>query len=231
MWQPPGYPYPNANGHVLQLHKTMYGLKQSSHQWYQKLTAICKETMGLTCCNVNQAVFYHHSNLSILIMAIHIDDCTIAAHPPELVVELKEKLGSRVEVTDLGKLHWLLGIEIPHDHHTHTIQLSQQSYIEEIVCRYGCHNKQPLSLPMGANVKLSASQSPKTPEDIAAMRNIPYREAVGSLMYASLSTCPDITFVVTRLQIPPESQEGSLGSHLQRSSLLEWHPDALANIW
>ena len=96
MQQPPRYPYPNANGRVLQLGKMIYGLKQSGHQWYQKLMAICKETMGLTRCNVNQAVFYRHSNLSILIMAIHIDDCTIAAHPPELVVELKEKLGSHV---------------------------------------------------------------------------------------------------------------------------------------
>ena len=67
-------------------------------------------------------------------MAIHVDDCTIAAHPPELMVELKEKLGSHVEVTDLGKLHWLLGIEIACDCHMCTIQLSQQSYIEEIVC-------------------------------------------------------------------------------------------------
>ena len=155
--------------------------------------------MGLTRCNVDQAVFYRHSNLSILIMAVHVNDCTIAAHPLELVVELKEKLGSRVEVTNLGKLHWLLGIEIARDHHARTIQLSQQSYIEEIVHQYGCHNERPLSLPMGANVKLSASQSPKTPEDIAAMRNIPYREAVGSLMYASLGTRPDITFAVTRL--------------------------------
>ena len=77
--------------------------------------------MGLTRCNVDQAIFYHHSNLSILIMAVHIDDCTIAAHPPELVVELKEKLGSCIEVTNLCKLHWLLGIEIARDCHTRCI--------------------------------------------------------------------------------------------------------------
>jgi hypothetical protein len=97
--------------------------------------------MGLTRCNVDQAVFYCHSDSSILIIAVHINDCTIAAHPPELVVEFKEKLGSHVEVTDLGKLHWLLGIEIARDRHACTIQLLQQSYIEDIVCRYGCHNK------------------------------------------------------------------------------------------
>jgi hypothetical protein len=68
-----------------------------------------------------------------------------------------------------------------------TIRLTQTQYIDDIIHHYGCHNKCPLSLPMGTNVKLSTDQSPKTPEDIATMRNIPYRQAIGSLMYASLS--------------------------------------------
>lgn len=71
--------------------------------------------MGLTRCNVDQAVFYRHDTNSLLVMAVHVDDCTIAAYPAELIVELKEKLGTRVEVTDLGELHWLLGIEIARD--------------------------------------------------------------------------------------------------------------------
>jgi hypothetical protein len=63
---------------------------------------------------VDQAVFYRR-NATLLIMAVHVDDCTIAAWPAEVVVELKEKLGTRMEVTNLGELHWLLGIEITRD--------------------------------------------------------------------------------------------------------------------
>jgi len=177
----------------------IYSLKQSGHRWYQKLTKICEEVIGLTRCSVDQAVFYHRDGDSILVMAVHVDDCTIAAWPPKLVEELKQKLQTRVEVTDLGELRWLLGIEIARDRDARTIRLSQRLYIEDIVRRYGCHNECTLSLPMGTNVKLSASQSPKTPEDVASMRNILYREAVGSLMYASLGTRPDITFAVTWL--------------------------------
>ena len=40
------------------------------------------------------------------------------------------------------------------------------------------------------------AQSPNTTEEFARMRNIPYHEAVGSLMYASLGTHPDITYAV-----------------------------------
>jgi len=125
MRQPPGYPYPNTTGHVLRLCKTIYGLKQSGRRWYQKLTKICEEVIGLTRCSVDQAVFYRRDGDSILVMAVHVDDCTIAAWPPKLVEELKQKLRTCVEVTNLGELWWLLGIEITCDHNMRTICLLQ----------------------------------------------------------------------------------------------------------
>ena len=50
---------------------------------------------------------------------------------------------------------------------------------------------------MDPAVPLSTSQSPSKLEDIARMRNIPYREAVGSLMYAAMGTRPDIAFTIS----------------------------------
>jgi hypothetical protein len=44
---------------------------------------------------------------------------------------------------------------------------------------------------------LSKSQSPTKLEDIAKMKNVPYREAVGSLMYAAMGTRPDIAFATS----------------------------------
>jgi hypothetical protein len=132
-------------------------------------------------------------------MAVHINDCTIAAHPRKLVLELKEKMGTCVEVTDLGELHWLLGIEVTRDRNSHTLHLSQKAYIEDIIRCFNFDDLRSISTPMDPNVILSASQSPSTPEEVAAMRHIPFREAIGSLMYASLGTRPDITFAVSRL--------------------------------
>jgi hypothetical protein len=49
---------------------------------------------------------------------------------------------------------------------------------------------------METSTRLTSAQSPSTTEEFARMRNIPYHEAVGSLMYASLGTRPDVTYAV-----------------------------------
>src|ERR1700728_4308586 len=92
---------------VLCLHKTICDLKQSGCCWYQKLTEICEETIGLICYSVDQVVFCHCDNSSILIMAVHVNNCTIAAHSPGLVIKLKEKLGSHVD--QFGQIALVVG--------------------------------------------------------------------------------------------------------------------------
>ncbi|GLB45851.1 putative reverse transcriptase (RNA-dependent DNA polymerase) [Lyophyllum shimeji] len=135
MQQPGGYHAPNSSGRVCHLRKTLYGLKQSGRRWYQKLVDI----MGL------------------LVVLVHADDCTIVGASIDLITDFKARLAEHVEITDLGELHWLLGIEIKRD-------------------------LKPTSIPMDTNFRLSYAQSPATTAKFAAMRDVPYHEAVGSLI-------------------------------------------------
>ena len=48
----------------------------------------------------------------LTIIVVHVNDCTIAASELESVESLKRRVREHVEMTDLGELHWLLGIEI-----------------------------------------------------------------------------------------------------------------------
>lgn len=50
---------------------------------------------------------------------------------------------------------------------------------------------------MDPSTPLTKAQSPSALTDIAKMKNIPYCEAVGSLMYASMGTRLDITFAIS----------------------------------
>jgi hypothetical protein len=195
MKQPPGYATPGLHTKVCRLFKTLYGLKQSGRRWYQRLVEIMK-SLGFLQCEVDQAVFYRRKGTGLIIVLVHVDDCTIAATSMLLIENFKKAMAKHVEISDLGELHWILGIEVRRERENKKIFLSQPAYLDSILRRYGLDELKPVSLPMETSIKLTSAQSPATTEETARMRNIPYHEAVGSLMYASLGTRPDITYAV-----------------------------------
>jgi hypothetical protein len=192
----PGY-REDATGCVLRLRKSLYGLKQAGQRWYQKFTQILS-TLGFQQCKVDQAVFYKHikTPCSIIVIAVHVDDCTIAASSTAAVDALKVGLRKHVEVTDLGKLHWMLGIEVRRDRVGGTVHLSQRSYIDTIIRHYGFSDAKPVSTPFDTQVRLTLEQALADVAEFAVMCDVPYREAVGALNWAALATRPDIAFAV-----------------------------------
>ena len=108
-------------------------------------------------------------------------------------------LRKHLEIHDMGEIHWMLGVEIKRDRETKKISLSQRSYIDSIITRYGFDDAKPLSIPIVANSTLSKNDCPTTTSDIGKMAGRPYREAVGSLMYAAIGTRPDISFAVNQV--------------------------------
>ena len=68
-----------------------------------------------------------------------------------------------------------------------------------MLCQFNFHELKPISTPMETHIKLSSSQSLTTAAQFTQMHNVPYLEALGSLMYASLGTHPDILFAIQTL--------------------------------
>ena len=113
-----------------------------------------------------------------------------------LIKQFREDINKKYKITDLGPVFSLLGIKVTWDLVEKTISLSQQAYIEAIITKFNFDDLKPSSTPMDPCAPLSKSQSPTKLEDIAKMRNVPYREAVGSLMYTAMGARPDITFAM-----------------------------------
>ena len=55
------------------------------------------------------------------------------------------------------------------------------------------------STPCNSSLKLTHEMSTQTDEDRKGMACIPYREAVGSLMYLMIGSRPDIAYVVSNV--------------------------------
>eukprot|EP00253_Pinus_taeda_P002719 PITA_02719 len=103
------------------------------------------------------------------------------------IASIKKELGKSFEMTDLGHVHYYLGIEVTQ--HPKSIFLSQKKYIGDLLNRFGMTECNPLSNPMEQNLKLTSIEG-KEFEDATK-----YRQLVGSLIYLT-TTRPDISFAV-----------------------------------
>ena len=112
-----------------------------------------------------------------MVILVHVDDCTIIAATTPLIHAFKAQISRHVKITDLGKLHWLLGIEIKRDREAHTIRLSQCAYILSILRCYNMDDAKPISIPIDPSTCLSTAQAPTTPDEYTKMVNILYHEA------------------------------------------------------
>jgi hypothetical protein len=195
MEQPPSYEDSDRIKYCLKLYKSIYGLKQAGRKWY-KIVCRTLTDLGLKRSKADQAVFYAHIGKEIIILAIHVDDSTITGSSYSLIQQYKSKINSKYSMTDLGPVNWLLGIKVTRDLAAHTLSLSQTFYIDSILQRFNFMDLKPYAMPMDPNSQLSKLQSPQTLEEAAKMCRVPYREAVGSLMYCAVATRPDIAFAV-----------------------------------
>lgn len=77
------------------------------------------------------------------------------------------------------------------------LTLNQTGYIKKVIDLFQMQECKLVSIPMSPQYKLSAVKGslPKVEEEY--MKNVPYSNAVGSLMYAMICTRPDIAYGVS----------------------------------
>src|SRR4051812_31327313 len=95
-----------------------------------------------------------NSSNRFCIIGVYVDDLPIIGHP-ELVLELKNALKQRFEMSDLGKLKNCIGIGVHRDPIAGQVFLEQESYIEEILSTYQMHKCKPQPTPLSPETKLS----------------------------------------------------------------------------
>ena len=221
MEQPQGYEESDKKWYVCKLFKSLYGLKQAGRKWYDTLCKVLAN-IGFKRSEADPAVFYTHRNGNITILACHVDDCTITRNSQDLIQKYKDELKDKYSLTDLGAANWLLGIKITRDFEARTISLSQESYINLILTQFNFTDLKPFATPMDPSIQLSKDQSPKTPEEVADMHKVPYREAIGSKNYCAVATHPDIAFPVLLLAQFMEIQGEFIGKRLKELSTIYW---------
>lgn len=183
---------------VCKLKRSLYGLKQSSRVWNQRLNGTLLD-FGLKRSEIDQCVYFLNNRPEILIVAIYVDDLLIFSNDVTHENRLKEELSKNFEMKDLGEASSVLGVRITRYEDDNSISIDQTHYIEEILKRFGMFECNPLSVPLDPNQKLTSSMCPSSPEEKDEMSKKPYMQAIGSLLFAAQITRPDISFAVNLL--------------------------------
>jgi hypothetical protein len=89
-----------------------------------------------------------------------------------------------------------IGLQIQRNSNKRELLLSQPHYIVNTLHRFQMSSCHPISTPADPHSHLTASMSPTTPETVALMAGTPYKEAIGSLIYLTTCTRPDIAYAV-----------------------------------
>eukprot|EP00253_Pinus_taeda_P006817 PITA_06817 len=184
---------------VCRLKKSLYGLKQAPRACYAKMDSFLLES-GFSRCYSDNTVYTKKVGNSLIILVLYVDDLILTGSDPNLINDVKSSLKKKFEMTDLGHLHYFLGLQVLQS--KEGISLSRSKYACDILRHFHMEDCKPAPSPFQSGVKLSVSCT--FPEVDATL----YRQLVGKLLYLT-HTRPDLSFVVGLvarfLQNPRES--------------------------
>ena len=94
---------------VCRLKKSIYGLKQTSRQWYWKFDQVIT-SFGFKENIIDQCIYLKFSGSKFIILVLYVDDILLASSDVKLLHETKWFLSSKFDMTDLGNAYFVLGI-------------------------------------------------------------------------------------------------------------------------
>jgi len=203
---------------VCKLLKPLYGLKQSGREWYKELDKYVT-AQGMHRTEADPCVYVFGRDNNKVIMVIYVDDIVLASRNINKLDEVKSILKSRFEITDLGQVNNILGIEVTREGATGNIKISQRKYTEELIKKFNMQDSKSTSTPVESNTKISKELGPLDDAERIEMQNKPYRELIGGLIYLANATRPDIAFAaatLSRFCSDPGKAHWNLGKRVLR---------------
>lgn len=185
---PQGHPL-HGSGMVCRLIKSIYGLRQVSRVWFEKLASVLLD-LGFTQTVADYSLFVYKKNDIFVTALVYVDDILLTGSSNEFIGHVKSVLHSTFTIKDLGLAKYYLGLEI---HRTDEgLYLHQHKFIHDLLVEAGLEHCKPLSLPVDRTIKLSPTDGELLTEPTI------YRKYVGKLLYLTVSR-PDITYAVHHL--------------------------------
>ena len=190
MRMPPGY---EKSGKILRLRKALYGLRRSPLIWQRDLTGSLQhlgfDKIPQEPCVMKKGSIFVFFFVDDIILAYRKEDTAIAKNAIS-------GLQSKYEISYLGEPKWFLGIHILRDRRNKMIWLAQDAYIDKIAHKFIPNEKLSGKMPI-----TPMTMEELLPSDVQATKQSIhlYQQKIGSILFAAISTRPDVAFAVSRL--------------------------------
>lgn len=188
MEQPEGFVVKGKEDKVCLLKRAVYGLKQSSRTWNEKVNDTLL-SLDFIRSKTEPCVYFRNKNKNIFIIAIYVDDFLLFSNDKEEEAHIKGELMSTFKMKDLGDAQQVLGMRIRRK--KNELLLDQTQYIDKILERFNMSDAKPCATPAEPGISLLKANK----ED----DSYPYRELTGCLMYLAMTCRPDIGHIASVL--------------------------------
>jgi hypothetical protein len=173
--------------------KALYGLGHSPRCFNKHLDKYFVDN-GWVATDADACLYVKYNELQepICAAATFVDDALVVG-TPEACTDYRKFMAANFQISDLGEPTDFLGMQIHVDHKNNKIKLWQEKYIEKMCQRYNVVSKKT-QVPMPYDQRLE----PTTELDKKADAEL-FRSKLGSMMYASVCTRPDIAATMREL--------------------------------
>ena len=179
------------------LKKCLSGLKQSPRMWNQTIDKVLHE-MGFERYVTEPGIYVEGEGNEQIFLASYVDDILIGWSSRESLAEGKERLKEHFKMKDMGSAHFLLGVETRRRLDGGYFMVKKK-YALEVVSRFGMVDAKIVFTPFKPGSTSGFEDALKQERVDSGMADMPYRSFVGSLMYLTVCTRPDLSMAVSSL--------------------------------
>jgi hypothetical protein len=188
----------NLRSKIVKLLKALYGLKQAPRAWHSVIDTFLVSECGFVKAKSTPCLYSKTSSGKKVIVSLYVDDLTIVGNS-KLIQDLKAKLKSRFNISELGSVRTCLGLQVERDVKKGTLFIHQSRYLDDLLKKTGMSAANPAPTPALQNCKLTKLMCPNTTLDYQSVKDsekkLKYRSVVSSLLWL-LQTRPDIAHAV-----------------------------------
>ena len=189
---PDDTPIPHLKGATVKLQKALYGLKQAGFEWYNHLKSKLK-TLNWNSDDLFPCKFQRNIGDETYFLLVYVDDIIITGPKNEFIKQFKSEIQSHFDIEDLGEVNFLLGMRIVRDAENGPFHLDQEAMISRLLEHYQITGKS--RIPCNNDIRRLKFD----PENGTLADTRTYQSKIGSLLYISRYTRPDISYATAFL--------------------------------